>query len=90
MAEDPFTACAEQLAATPKLVRQLLEDHTPTPEGWCRAHDGHAERHPCSIRRLAELANAHLKAGDPISGRPLPARRPGAAAVRLPHRTAAR
>ena len=62
MADDPFTACAEQLAATPTLVRQLLEDHTPRPDGWCRAHDGHGERHPCSIRRLAELASAHLTA----------------------------
>jgi hypothetical protein len=58
--DDPFTACAEQVAATPNLVRQLLVDHTPTPDGWCQAHDGHAERHPCSIRRLAELASAYL------------------------------
>lgn len=62
MAEDPFTACAEQLARTPKLVRQLLEDHRPTPDGWCQAHDGHAERHPCSIRRLAEMASARVAA----------------------------
>ena len=60
MTDDPFTAFAEQLAATPNLVRRLLEDHTRTPDGWCQAHDGHAERHPCSIRRLAELATAHL------------------------------
>ena len=69
MADDPFTACAEQLAATPKLVRQLLEDHTPTSDGWCRAHDGHAERHPCSIRRLAELAYTHLAALERARGR---------------------
>lgn len=59
MAEDRFTACAEQLAHTPQLVRQLLEDHSPTPDGWCRAHDTHAERHPCAIRQLAELARAY-------------------------------
>jgi hypothetical protein len=71
VAEDPFTACAEQLASTPHLVRKLLEDHTPTGDGWCRAHDGHAERHPCSIRQLAELARAHLLALEP--GRRVPA-----------------
>ena len=74
MAEDPFTAFAVQLAATPKLVRQLLEDHTPTPDGWCRAHDGHSERHPCSIRRLAELATAHLPPPEPARVRGLPPR----------------
>ncbi len=62
MAEDPYTACAEQLARTPILVRQLLADHSPTEDGWCRGHDGHQERHPCSIRRLAELARAHAAA----------------------------
>ena len=60
MAVDPFTACAEELAATPILVRQLLTDHTGTPDGWCQAHDGHAQRHPRPSRRLAELAHATL------------------------------
>jgi hypothetical protein len=34
----------------------LLAEHVPDPEGWCRSHIAHLERHPCSIRRLAELA----------------------------------
>jgi hypothetical protein len=55
VAEDPFTACAEQLARTPALVHQLLVDHSPDEDGSCRAHDGH---HPCAIRRLAELARS--------------------------------
>jgi hypothetical protein len=59
VAEDPYTACAHQLALTPDLVRQLLADHSPTEDGFCRGHDGHPHRHPCSIRRLAELARAH-------------------------------
>jgi hypothetical protein len=57
--EDPYIACAEQLAMAPRLVRQLLADHSPTEDGWCRAHDGH-EAHPCSIRTLAEFARAHV------------------------------
>lgn len=69
MAEDVFTACAELLTATPELVTQLLIDHAPDPEGWCRAHDVHRERHPCSIRRLAELARAHAKVGGEPAGR---------------------
>jgi hypothetical protein len=56
VAEDPFTACAEQLALTPHLVRRLLDDHSPTEDGWCRGHDTHQQRHPCSIRTLAEVA----------------------------------
>lgn len=55
-AQEPFAACAAQLARTPQLVRRILETHVPTGEGWCRAHEAHRERHPCSIRRLAELA----------------------------------
>lgn len=62
MTTDNYTACAEQLAATPQLVARLLEGHTPTPQGWCRQHDAHPERHPCSIRTLAELAAAHVRA----------------------------
>ncbi len=62
MSQDPFTACAEQLALTPRLVRQLLTDHSPTEDGWCQAHDGHSERHPCSIRTLAEFARARAVA----------------------------
>jgi len=62
VAGDPYTACAEELALTPRLVRQLLADHSPTADGWCRAHDGHQERHPCSIRTLAEFARAHAAA----------------------------
>jgi hypothetical protein len=79
VAKDPFTACAEQLAATPRLVRQLLEDHTPTPDGWCRAHDVHGQRHPCSIRRLAELASAHVIAADAARTRGVPPPRPAVA-----------
>ncbi len=75
MAGDPFTACAEQLAATPRLVRQLLEDHVATVDGWCRAHDGHAERHPCSIRQLAELARAHLLTAPSKVGAAVPPQR---------------
>lgn len=75
MAVDPFTACAEELAATPILVRQLLTDHTATRDGWCQAHDGHAERHPCSIRRLAELAHATLVARDQVARRGVPPQR---------------
>lgn len=55
--EDLFTGCAEQVAVSPELVRRLLLDHVPTPEGWCREHGAHPERHPCSIRRLAEMAS---------------------------------
>lgn len=56
MESDVFAACAEQLAAQPDLVDRLLRDHAPTPDGLCSAHDAHPERHPCSIRILAELA----------------------------------
>lgn len=71
MAEDLYTACAEELAVTPQLVSRLLADHAPDAAGWCRAHDAHAEKHPCSIRRLAELAHEHVS-----SRRPLDLRRP--------------
>lgn len=60
VAEDLYTGCAEQVAASPELVRRLLRDHVPTTEGWCRVHGAHPERHPCSIRRLAELAREHV------------------------------
>lgn len=56
MAKDLFTECAEQLASSPDLVSELLAAHGPTAAGWCRAHEAHPERHPCSIRLLAELA----------------------------------
>lgn len=56
MARDLFTECAEQLAASPDLIATLLSEHTPTADGWCRSHNVHPERHPCSIRRLAEIA----------------------------------
>ena len=62
MAEDPYTECAQQLALTPALVHQLLVDHSPTEDGRCQGHDGTHEQHPCSIRRLAELARAHASA----------------------------
>ncbi|MCW2721654.1 hypothetical protein [Pseudonocardia sp.] len=55
-AEDLYTGCAEQLAVSPELVERLLHDHVPTADGWCRGHDIHLEPHPCSIRRLAEMA----------------------------------
>lgn len=63
MATDSFAACAEQLARTPELIAQLLADHSPTPQGWCRMHDAHPERHPCSIRALAELALTLTRTG---------------------------
>ena len=53
---DLYTGCAEQLATSPDLVGRLLDDHVGTADGWCGAHAVHPERHPCSIRRLAELA----------------------------------
>jgi hypothetical protein len=56
MGQDRYTECAEELAASPDLVDRLLAEHVPTAEGWCRSHNAHPERHPCSIRRLAELA----------------------------------
>lgn len=56
MARDLFTECAEQLANSPDLVSELLAVHQPDAAGWCRGHDAHPERHPCSIRILAELA----------------------------------
>jgi len=56
MESDVFVACAEQLAASPQMVERLLRDHTPNAQGWCRSHDARPERHPCSIRALAELA----------------------------------
>lgn len=56
MGRDLYTACADELAATPDLVAKLLAEHTATADGWCRSHNAHPERHPCSIRRLAELA----------------------------------
>jgi hypothetical protein len=62
MPQDPYTACAEQLALAPRLVHQLLTDHRPDEDGWCRAHDGHHDRHPCSIRTLAEFARARAVA----------------------------
>lgn len=58
MAKDLFTECAEQLAGSPVLVAQLLAEHSPAADGWCRGHSAHRERFPCSIRRLAELATA--------------------------------
>jgi hypothetical protein len=59
VADDLFTGCAEQLAVSPGLVEQLLRDHGPTPDGWCRQHENHHEQHPCSIRRLAEMASSY-------------------------------
>jgi hypothetical protein len=59
VADDAYTLCAEQLAVTPRLVQQLLEDHSPTADGTCQCHGCHAQHHPCAIRRLAELARAH-------------------------------
>lgn len=59
MSKDLYTGCAEQLAMSPVLVERLLDEHVPTVDGWCRDHDAHLERHPCSIRRLAELASAY-------------------------------
>lgn len=56
MVQDRYTECAEEIATTPDLVDRLLAEHVPDPEGWCRSHIAHLERHPCSIRRLAELA----------------------------------
>lgn len=56
MVEDRFTACAEQLATSPDLVAQLIAEHMPNPDGWCRSHSARPERYPCSIRHLAELA----------------------------------
>ncbi len=56
MVKDLYTGCAEQLAVSPDLVAQLLHDHVPNADGWCRGHAAHTERHPCPIRRLAELA----------------------------------
>ena len=53
---DLYTGCAEQLAVSPELVEQLLHDHVPGVDGWCRGHDVRMERHPCSIRRLAQMA----------------------------------
>jgi hypothetical protein len=60
MVPDAFAACAEQLAASPELVERLLREHAPDHVGLCRAHDAHPERHPCSIRTLAELAAERL------------------------------
>lgn len=59
MADDLYTGCAEQLAVSPELVARLLHDHVPNAEGWCRGHDLHMEQHPCSIRRLAEMARSY-------------------------------
>jgi hypothetical protein len=65
MQSDAFVACAEQLAATPELVERLIRDHAPTSDGWCRAHEARRERHPCSIRALAELAAGIAQARTP-------------------------
>jgi hypothetical protein len=56
MTIDPYTECAQQLALDPDLVQRLLDDHAPRADGWCLAQGGHHQRHPCSIRSLAELA----------------------------------
>lgn len=56
MAKDLFIGCAEQLATSPDLVERLLDVHTSTADGWCQGHQTRPERHPCSIRRLAEMA----------------------------------
>lgn len=72
VAKDLYTGCAEQLAMSPRLVGQLLDDHVPTPDGWCRDHGAHPERHPCSIRRLAELARTYVTdLPEPLSPEPL-------------------
>lgn len=62
---DGFAACAAEIAAAPDLVRRILEAHRPDADGWCRAHDAHRERHPCSIRTLAELARDPRTPGIP-------------------------
>ncbi|MBW0115326.1 hypothetical protein [Pseudonocardia abyssalis] len=67
MAKDLFTECAAQLAVSPDLVAQLLAEHSPGVDGWCRGHSAHRERFPCSIRRLAELA---ATGGTPVQGVP--------------------
>ncbi|WP_300013674.1 hypothetical protein [Pseudonocardia sp.] len=59
MDRDLYTECAAELAASPDLVASLLTEHRATSDGWCRSHNVHPERHPCSIRRLAELAAGH-------------------------------
>jgi hypothetical protein len=56
MSDGSYGELVSQLAATPQLVAQLLHAHTPTAGGWCRDHHAHRERHPCTIRRLAESA----------------------------------
>ena len=56
MVDDLYTGCAEQLAVSPVLVEALLHDHLPDADGWCSGHAAHTELHPCSIRRLAEMA----------------------------------
>lgn len=60
MVSDVFAACADQLAASPELVARLRREHVPDEVGLCRAHDAHPERHPCSIRTLADLAADRL------------------------------
>lgn len=62
VAKDLYTGCAEQLALTPELVGQLLDDHVADPDGWCQENGSRHERYPCSIRQLAELAQAQLSA----------------------------
>jgi hypothetical protein len=56
MPRDRYTECVEELAADPDLVGRLIAEHVPDDDGWCRVHRAHPERHPCSIRRLAQLA----------------------------------
>lgn len=58
MPRDVYTECAAELAVAPDLVAQILAVHVAAPNGWCRAHVSHRERHPCSIRTLAELAGS--------------------------------
>lgn len=56
MVRNGFVTAALELADTPELVDRLIQTHVPGPNGYCRAHDAHRERHPCSIRRLADMA----------------------------------
>jgi hypothetical protein len=54
-----FKAFVDELAAgtTDLLVRMKL-GHEPDEHGWCRhtTHEHHWESHPCSMLRLAQLA----------------------------------
>ena len=65
--EETFRAFIDVLAAgTADLLIRMKLGHEPDEHGWCRhtTHEYHWESHPCSVLRLARLAE--INSGPPI------------------------